>query len=308
MYTFIVNPHARSGLGAQVWDQIESVLKSRHVPYEVHFTRYQKHATQLVRDITSDQKSHTIVVLGGDGTINEVLNGITEMERFTLGYIPIGSSNDFARGLGLPTDPLAALEQILNSKCIQKMDVGVLSYQNKVKHFAVSTGLGFDAAICHEAVVSRLKVALNRIKLGKLTYVGIALNRLFLDKPVHMTVSIDGQEPFSFERTYFAAVMNQPYEGGGFKFCPEAKPDDGILDVVVINNLSKKKVLALLPTAYSGKHIHFSGVTIFRGRKIEIHSDKALPVHTDGEPVFLQKDICVTLAPSQINVISPERR
>ena len=104
MYTFIANPNARSGRGILLWKQIELILKDRKITYQVLFTKYQHHATRLVHDLTSDGEHHTIVVLGGDGTLNEVIDGIAFLDKVTLGYLPLGSGNDFARGVGLPTD------------------------------------------------------------------------------------------------------------------------------------------------------------------------------------------------------------
>ena len=101
MYTFIANPNARSGRGILLWKQIEKILQEKEIEYKVLFTKYQHHATRLVHDLTSDSASHTIVVLGGDGTLNEVIDGIVYLDKVTLGYIPLGSGNDFARGLGL---------------------------------------------------------------------------------------------------------------------------------------------------------------------------------------------------------------
>ena len=187
------------------------------------------------------------------------------------------------------------------------MDVGILHYRGKGRCFGVSTGIGFDAAICHQAVVSKLKVFLNKLRLGKLTYGSIAMNRLFLDPLANMTITIDEAVPMTFTDCYFATVMNLPYEGGGFKFCPDAVSDDGLLDVIVVNHMSKKKVLALFPTAINGHHTKYNGVHIFRGRNIRIQSSQALAVHTDGEPVFLQKDISVSIAPKQIHMITSHK-
>ena len=111
MYHFIVNPNARSGLGQKVWKDLEIMLKTRNIEYEVHFTKYQKHATAMTQKITSDGNEHTVVALGGDGTVNEVVNGIVDFDKTILGYIPIGSSNDFARGLKLPKEPEKALAE-----------------------------------------------------------------------------------------------------------------------------------------------------------------------------------------------------
>ncbi len=305
MYIFIVNPHARSGLGHIVWNELESILKKRNILYTVYFTKYQKHATELTYRVTSDGCKHTLVALGGDGTINEVINGIVNYQKIILGYIPIGSSNDFARGLGIPTSPKEALELILSSHSPHAVNVGILQYRGHQKHFAVSAGIGFDAAICHEAVISKLKVALNKLHLGKFTYAGISLHRLFLTSPQKMTITLDHETELSFSSAYFVSIMNHKYEGGGIKFCPNALPDDDMLDVIVVSNISKLKILTLLPTAFSGWHTHFKGVHIYRCRHVHICTERALPVHTDGEPVFLQKNISASCDSKMLQVIIP---
>ena len=112
MYHFIVNPAARSGLGKETWRELRPLLDQKELPYQVHFTRYQTHATKIAKEITSDGARHILIVLGGDGTVNEVLNGICHLSQTELGYIPLGSGNDLARGLGLPADPKEALEKM----------------------------------------------------------------------------------------------------------------------------------------------------------------------------------------------------
>ena len=301
-YTFIVNPNSRSGKGAVIWDVIQPELKKRGIDYEAFMTEFPGHGSRIVSDITRDGEEHYIVALGGDGTVNEVVNGIQYLDKTVLGYIPTGSSNDFARGMHLPQDHMQALDVILNSKNIQKMDVGLVTRAGRERRFAVSTGLGFDAAICHQVAVSKLKVFLNKIKLGKLSYVFVALNRLFHDKPVRAEVYLDDEPVRKFDKMYFAAVMNHPYEGGGFYFCPEAVTDDGKLDVLVISGIPKLIVLLLLPTAYKGWHVHFPGITVLQGRKVRIHTNKSLAVHTDGEPLYLRREITAELLPEQLRV------
>ena len=243
------------------------------------------------------------VVLGGDGTLNEVLSGIKSLEKVTLGYIPIGSSNDFARGTGIPGDPFEALDTILSPKRVEKMDIGVLKREGKGRRFAVSAGIGFDAAVCHEVCVSKWKRVLNLLKIGKLSYAVVAMDRIIKDRPVKLELTMDDGSTKVFEKTYFAAFMNLPYEGGGFKFCPEASGSDGFLDIMVVANLSKFKILCLLPTAFSGKHTRFKGVTILKCRSVKVVTDRALPLHTDGEPSFLSKEIEVSLEKEKLNVI-----
>lgn len=306
MYHFIVNPNARSGLGQSVWNELEAILKNEHVEYEVFFTKYQKQATAITRKLTSDGEEHTIVALGGDGTVNEVVNGITDFDKTIFGYIPIGSGNDFARGLHLPTNPTEALQTILACPHLHAMNIGEMRYRNKVRRFAVSAGVGFDADICHEVVVSHLKKFLNKLKLGKLTYVCVALHRLLVTSPCKFDVTIDGTKKVSYDKTYFAAIMNNRYEGGGVKFAPEAKNDDDKLDICIAANMGKLKALLLFPMAFAGMHTYFKGVYMHRVTDIRIQSAHALPLHTDGEPIFLQNDVSFCCAPQKLRIITPK--
>lgn len=304
MYTFIINPNARSGLGQKIWKELEKTLKERNVEYQALFTKYQRHATQLVKELTSDGEEHIIVALGGDGTVNEVVNGIQDLTKVTFGYIPIGSSNDFARYFRLNIDPKQALERILKPAGYSNMNIGVLEYQNKRRRFAVSTGIGFDAAVCHQVVISPVKKMLNKIKLGKLTYVTIAIDRIINLKPCTTTITLDDNQKITYKGTYFIAGMNHPYQGGGFKFCPKANPCDDNLDVIVAAGFPKPKILCILPCAYKGLHTLFKGVYTYSCKKVEIETERAWPVHTDGEPIFLQKKITISLEPDKLKVIT----
>ena len=124
MYSFIVNPNARSGLGLEIWKQVEEILNEKNVEYKVYMTRYPEHASEFAKEITEAYENPTIIAMGGDGTVNEVMNGITDFSKVTLGYIPIGSSNDFARGLELPKDPVDALNAVITKPHLHPMNVG----------------------------------------------------------------------------------------------------------------------------------------------------------------------------------------
>lgn len=304
MYSFIVNPNARTGLGFQIWEDLEKVLKEKKVDYEVHFTKRTRHATKIAEELTSAPGEHTLIVLGGDGTINEVVNGIADLKHTTLGYIPIGSSNDFARAMHLSTDPVQALNNILSPQKYTDVNIGLLNYSDKTKRFAVSAGLGFDAGVTHQVMVSKLKLFLNKLKLGKLSYAVVALQRIISMTPRKMTLILDDKKRLEFDKVYFAAAMNQRYEGGGFAFCPAADPSDDILDIILVSDISKLKILFLLPTAFKGWHVHFKGVRTFRCKKAELISETPLPVHTDGEPVFLKRTISASLEPDKLHIIT----
>ena len=227
-----------------------------------------------------------------------------DVSKVTLGYIPIGSSNDFARGMQLPKNLKEALEVILSGKQILRMDVGVITRRGKQRRFAVSAGIGFDAAVCHEVCVSPWKRILNKLKLGKLSYAVVALDRLLKDTPVRTVISTDSEGEKVYDKLFFAAAMNQRYEGGGFCFCPHASPGDSMLDIIVVSDLSKLKMLCLLPTAFRGWHVRFKGITILRCKQIAVETEKPLPIHTDGEPVFLSDKIEVCLLPDKLRVIT----
>lgn len=301
-YIFIINPNSRSGKGGMVWEMIQPELLKRGISYEYYYTKRTRHATSIVEEITSDGEEHNLIVVGGDGTLNEVINGIQELDKVTLGYIPSGSGNDFARGMKISKDPLVALDAILSPSEIKKVDIGLLSKAGQHRKFAISAGIGFDAAICHEVAISKYKLLLNKIKLGKLSYVLVALNRLFHDQRVQAEVFVDEESVRIFKKVYFVAIMNQPYEGGGFKFCPKAKANDGKLDVLVISSLPRFVVLMLLPTAFKGWHVLFPGITTLQGERVSVIVERPLAVHTDGEPSYLRKAITAQVLKEQLRV------
>ena len=148
MYYFIVNPGSRSGNGKIVWKQVEAILEQEQVEYRVFFTAYRYHATKLSKEITSRGEKLTLVTVGGDGTVNEVIDGIQDFSRVTFAYIPTCSSNAFARSLQLACNPQIARMHILHSSCFRKIDLGLMSYGTRTLRFAGSCGCGFDASVC----------------------------------------------------------------------------------------------------------------------------------------------------------------
>lgn len=303
MYHFIINRNSSSGKGRQIWSLLEAKLEKENVSYQAHFTKYKGHASELSAHLTQGESSVTIIAVGGDGTANEVINGMRRFSKVTFGYIPTGSSNDLARGLGLASDPEDALEQILHPACLIPLSIGENTAGEEHRRFIVSTGIGFDAAVCHEALHSRLKKALNKFHLGKLTYTGIALKQMLLLKPVSMNLTLDDGKKKHFPGVFFIAAMNLKYEGGGFMFCPDADPTDQFLDLCVIEKMPKLKALLLLPTAFKGKHTRRKGVHIYRCQKAHIQSGSSLAVHTDGEAFGFRSDITLTLHDAPLQMI-----
>lgn len=253
MYYFIVNPKSRSGMGKCIWNNLRARLLQQNIEFRSYLTEHVGHATTLSRQISSlgtPDAPVTLVTVGGDGTIYEVLTGISDLRSVIFGYIPTGSGNDFCRGMALPKDPDAALTSIIRQDRIMEMDVPCISSEGSKYRFGISAGMGYDAAVCQEVLSTPFKKIFNRLHLGKLIYLFIALKKLMFLHLFSMTLHMDGDRIYHYDNVYFTAVMNQKYEGGGFKFCPDASPQDGMLDVITAEGMSKLKLLLMLPTAF----------------------------------------------------------
>lgn len=304
MNYFIVNPNSRSGKGYKIWENILYHLKNENIQFEVYFTSLEHNGMHVAKDITKNNLECSITAIGGDGTVNEVINGIKDLSNVTFSYIPTGSSNDFARGLCLSQNPQEALNTILNPKIIEEIDIGCVKNLENSRYFSVSCGIGFDAEVCFEALSSKIKNLLNKLKLGKLSYLGIALRRLVLTKPIDISISINKGEFKTYKNVLFLTAMNLPYEGGGFKFCPSASYIDNELDLCIVHNISKLKVLMLLPTAFKGKHTNFKGVTILKCKDIDIKTKNKRAVHTDGESFDYNDNISISCSNSKLKVVT----
>jgi YegS/Rv2252/BmrU family lipid kinase len=304
MYYCIVNPSARSGKGRDIWNKLELRFLDKGIDYTAHLTKGPGHATEIARSLTrevsgTDEKEMPvkIVVLGGDGTLNEVINGIADFGNTLLGYIPIGSSNDFARDMPYPKKIDDLIDRIVEGNELRRLDLGRLTYNSMSREtsrlhtdkisvtrmFDVSAGIGFDAAVCEQALSSGTKNFLNRIGLGKLTYGSIALRQLLWAEKVPCDISIDGMEPIHLKKFIFIAAMIHHYEGGGFNFAPKADLTDGKFDIVYAGNMPAVRMLFALPMSFFGNYYWIKGIGHHVAQKITIRTDKPLWVHTDGE-------------------------
>ena len=305
---------------------MEPALSEKKVSYKAYFSEKPGDVALLAKKITTEyaqsvSTEHTpsettgsfkepcrLIILGGDGTVNEALQGIPAHTKVVIGYIPTGSSNDLARDMKIPKKPIEALDIILsaehNPKKIRPMDRGIVKFGSKERSFAVSCGIGFDAAVCAEAMSSKIKDTLNRLKLGKLTYLGIALKQLFAAKPVACDLYLDDKKPIHIKKILFAATMTHRFEGGSFKFCPTADYTDGIFDLCVVGNIPKPVILCALPTAFFGKHFMFKGVDHHRAKRIRIKTSSPLALHTDGEYHGKFDSLEISCVPGDIHFIA----
>lgn len=297
-YHIIINPASRSGRGLKIWKkQIEPALKEEHIIYKSYLSKKAGDVSAIAEKIShsvSNAAPLHIIVIGGDGTVNEVLQGITDPSGLILGYIPAGSGNDLARDLKLPKAPLDALHSILHGKptC---MDLGTVTFQDgSTRRFLISSGMGYDAAVCEEVNRSTVKNTLNKIGLGKLTYLGIALKQLFAARKVSCTLILDNDTHVTIDNMLFTCCMLHRFEGGGFLFAPNADAHDGLLNLCAVGDISKLLILLALPTAFYGKHYRFRGITPYVAKEITFEASAPLWVHTDGEVARKESRITVS--------------
>lgn len=300
MYHFIVNPSSSSGKGLSVWTEVKSVLDQKQIKYTATLLEHPGQAGEIA---ASGSLSGKVILVGGDGTINEFLSGLSSFDGITFGYIPTGSGNDFARGMKLPFSPADALEMILTSRRRRYINIGTVTADGISRSFAVSSGAGYDAAVCYEVDRDSDKELLNRLRAGKLIYLKNALKMLFSMKRFSLRLVLDNGTLRSFDKAYFAAAMNSRFEGGGFRFCPDADPTDDMLDIIVAEGLPKLIVLLILPTAFIGLHRYFPGIHIYRCRKARLLCGTGQCVHTDGEHVTFAKDISFSLRSEKLKLI-----
>jgi YegS/Rv2252/BmrU family lipid kinase len=221
----------------------------------------------------------TIVAAGGDGTANEVINGLMAASQCggtrRMGIIPAGSGSDFATGIGLPTDLQEACRRIASDQC-RTVDVGRVTIPGQApRYFGNVVGVGFDGAVLIETLKMR------RLR-GLALYLVAVLKTIFLNFEAPMTsIEYDGE---SMEQpAMLVSVTNGPREGGGFLIAPNAKPDDGLFDVCIADEVSQLTMLRLLPHFLKGTHVDLDPITMVQARQVLISSPDGLVAHVDGE-------------------------
>ncbi len=321
MFYFLVNPASKSNHGMAIWNEIEKYLQSENVEFEVYFSKRPGHMQELMYDITSqhaeDESPINVVILGGDGTFNEAIQGVISFDKINIGYVPTGSSNDFARAVIYSDDPIENVKKVIECDKPLKFDIGKLKYENMssersrlssgtvapTRYFNVSCGIGFDAAVCEEALKSRTKDILNKIHLGKLAYGLIAIKQIFGAKLCDAELILEGDESIPIKDCRFVVGMNTCYEGGGYKFAPQAVPDDGYLDICSVGNISPFGVIMALPGAAKGTHVKKKKIHTYHVKSFEVKTKEPLWVHTDGEVHVKADHIKVSLIPGGLNFL-----
>lgn len=298
--TFILNPKAAKGKAAEIGRHLRSELAARGIAHAVHVTEYAEHAAMLARE----SNSRTVVAVGGDGTINEVANGLVGSDKI-LGIIPAGSGNDLIKSLNIPQDFKSALDILLRGD-VRPVDVGHvqcsaegIEVKNGMsphgRYFVNGVGIGFDAAVAvRTAEIPYLR--------GVLLYMVAVFQTLGKYQPPVFDVAYDrGKRKFS---GLLIAIGNGRCAGGGFYLTPQAKTNDGLLDVCLVNALPLGKILRLMPKVMKGGHEGDPDVEFVRSRRIDVLGSTPFFVHADGEIVGRNvTGVSVELSQAQIPVI-----
>lgn len=302
----IVNTTSRTGKAQAIWQAVKQVLEAEAVEYEAHITQYAGHAGELADEICGMEGKKLLIVLGGDGTLNEVVNGMHDFEQVEMGYIPTGSANDFAKGLGIGAEPVEQMKMILHNSQLKKIDVGeVLLGDGKSRRFVVSAGIGVDADVCLQALTAPIKKVLNKLGLGSLTYGLITVRTMFVMPSVRAKITTAEGWSRKMDNTIFVAAMNLPYEGGGVPMAPRAKADDGRLTAICAYDIPKIKRLPFLVLLLMKKHERLKGVELVDFSEMHIAAEQPLCVHADGEHCGFQKEITYRCLPQLLQMRFP---
>lgn len=276
----IVNPAAGAGRTAKKWPAIKERLKNIGLRFENDLTEAPGHAIELAKSAVS--KGYKLIVsVGGDGTINEIVNGIYatgHIKDVILGIIGTGTGSDYIRTIGVSPDYQEACEHLLHPQT-KLVDLGIVEYRNNgnshKRLFANFAGMGFDAEV--------VKTTTRKFKsLGsKPSYLMGLLSTFLCYKNKTIRLKIDGHE--EVRKICTIVMSNGKYGGGSMMVAPEADPGDGLFDVIIIGDISKPDLLWSLPRIYKGTHLTHPKVTLKRAKEVEIYPESLMSVQADGE-------------------------
>ena len=290
-YFFIVNLIAGQGRCKEIFPKVKLELDRRKIQYDLHFTNEPMEAVDVAKMGIEAGFSH-IVAMGGDGTVNEVANGLLGSDA-TLAVIPAGTGNDFIRMLGIPSNPMQAIDTLLDGTT-RTMDLGQVDDD---RCFVNGLGIGIDAQ------VARAVLKMERLK-GAAAYITAAVREVFRFQAFPVTLSTSEEQ---LELTCLSlGISNGLYAGGGFKLAPRANIDDGLVDLCAIGDYPKPERLFRLPKVRAGKHADWKNVTYRQTSEVTVSSPKKLTAHVDGEPYRLPGDsFTVKVLPQALRVLVP---
>ena len=307
----IVNPKASIGKAGKDWPQIKQYLINESFAFDFLITEHQGHAIELVRDNITEKGYKKIISVGGDGTNNEVINGIFTQNRFpteqiTMAVIPIGTGNDWCRTFDMPLEYDKVIK-IIKAGHVFAHDIGKLTYYNdgdpKIRYFLNAAGTGLDEMVCHSTNTMK-----QQGKGGTIRYLISLVKCILTYKITHIQLTIDDKLVFD-DSILNLSIGNGRFNGGGMMTMPKAIPNDGLFDVTVIKKVSIFKFAANVKNLYDGSFINkIEEVKTFRGSRIRIVSNPphSLLVETEGENLN-NSPFDFEMLQESINMVVPEK-
>lgn len=279
MYLFIVNPLSGNGHALSLWDEIEKILLHRKIDYNILISDSETATTQFISTQRQSTILKAVTVIGGDGTTGSVIQEIAGTD-IPLAILPAGSGNDTAREFQLTAKPDHFIEKLLEHRTTA---IDLLKVNDR---FGITiAGVGIDATIGQRVNQSFYKPILNKLGIGSFAYTIAAVLTLLTFKPFKSIVTIDGTD-YSLDTSWLTACGNTSSYGGGLAVCPEALPTDGILNITMLHDVSRMKVLLqLFPALLKGQPILRNGVTYKVGKEIFIQTNRPVSAIVDGEIV-----------------------
>ena len=273
-----MNPAAAGGTTGKRWPEIAHRAAQRGLDGDALISERPGQLTSLAADAVAGGATR-LVVVGGDGSVNEVVNGIADAHGVELAVIPRGTGWDFVRTFDIPRDVDAAVDVALTGP-VREIDLGAVTYrtwggEEARSVFANVASAGISGAIAQRANESSKALG------GKVSYYWATLAVFFGWQTGEMRVTVDGESRSG--RMIDAVVCNGRYLGGGMMMCPDAEPDDGVFDVLLIGDVTKRDLLLVLPKTYKGNHLPHPRLELLRGKVVTVESAEPLPIELDGE-------------------------
>ncbi|WP_391116498.1 diacylglycerol/lipid kinase family protein [Psychrobacillus sp. L3] len=277
---FIVNEYAGQGRGKKIWASWKSKIT---FPYSYYLTEFSGHATEIAKNCAENSVEDVfIIAIGGDGTIHEIISGVTEYEHVRIGVISAGSGNDFGRTFSVFQTAEQLQEYVNDFDPYEELDLGKLTSTQDSYVFMNNAGFGFDAKVVYSVNNSKWKKWLNALELGKLTYILYVIKELLTFNRFSFTLHTE-EDTIKFDDVWFIVVCNQPFFGGGMKISPNSQPNDQLIEMTVVNKLARWKLLFIFGTVFFGKHTKYKEVKQFQAKNFRITMHDQVYGHVDGE-------------------------
>lgn len=286
----IVNPIAGNHKSRRSIPTLTAKLRERGISHHLTVSQYQGHVKELALSARK-QGCQRVIVCGGDGTVNEAINALVDSD-ISLGILPLGTGNDFARTLGIKEDIDFACN-VLRDEKVRRVDLVKVS---SGRYFGSVGGVGFDAEVA--AWANRYK----RYVPGASIYLLAILAKLLTYKCKKVAITHDTGN--HTDEILMAAIGNTEWYGRGINITPTAIVDDGVLDICVVKKINKLKLLLFFPSVLKGTHVRFSEVKLYRTKKISIHSETPLLLLGDGE-IIGETPVSLEVIPRALRIIAP---